>query len=359
MKWKVVLTGVRAGADPAQIAANIAGVFKVTPQQAADLLRRNKHILKGDVDEDVAQKYKRAVEAAGATCDLEPDEMLEVELPTPDPAAFFAHPVATLKEEWKKSWIVKIGGTFVGLSFVLASISMVFILFIKSKPVSITEQPPQAVLASNDLAGARILYKYWQNQNKRDAGIYEDTLIGGGLLYKCRIIGKYPAHFGYLEIKTQIAQGVVMRSAKPFTVFVGGVDYGERTRLLTEDIESGGAQTIDWFRTQGCAIPPDVVEEAQRLQLPVPTNPASSGAGGSFLVDPAQPAAPAGSENQANTTAKGSQLAANVEQCVSAKVAAFRKEVGQEPMIKADVLSEWEEVCKATSTSSAPRRASR
>ncbi len=82
---KIVLTGVQAERSEAEAHAKLATLFKTTADQVAALLRRPNFVLKSGLDEQTAERYKRAIELAGGTCRIEPEvavtDTLDVDLP--------------------------------------------------------------------------------------------------------------------------------------------------------------------------------------------------------------------------------------------------------------------------------------
>lgn len=110
-------------------------------------------------------------------------------------------------------------------------------------------------------AGPKALYRFWQSKYVREPGAYEDEMVGGEVLYECKIGGVYPAYFGYLIIR-QTLMIQPNPDAKPFAVYIAGIDYGDRLRLMTQAPETGGKGAIDFLRTQGCEIKPGLEAQA-------------------------------------------------------------------------------------------------
>ena len=122
--YKVILTGVREGVARQDAVKSLAALFKTTPEQVEKLLATSGHILKKGVTEEVAGKYKAAIEAAGGACRFELESTqakhLQVDLPeknsvpqqkiTPSHAATAAPlPATTMQADIPSSLAHKIG----------------------------------------------------------------------------------------------------------------------------------------------------------------------------------------------------------------------------------------------------------
>ncbi len=86
-RYHVRLTGeLMAGADAAEVAANLARLFKMPEQKAALLINGTPRVVKKDADEATARKFQVALRQAGARCELLPvnDEAAPA-APTPAP----------------------------------------------------------------------------------------------------------------------------------------------------------------------------------------------------------------------------------------------------------------------------------
>ena len=85
--YKVILTGVREGVARQDAVKSLAALFKTTPEQVEKLLATPGFVLKKGITEEVAGKYKAAIEAAGGACRLElvesSEQSLDVNLPEP------------------------------------------------------------------------------------------------------------------------------------------------------------------------------------------------------------------------------------------------------------------------------------
>lgn len=78
-RYQVVITGeTLGGADPEQVAARLARLFKMPDGKARRLLGGGPRTVKKDVDEATARKFQVALRQAGARCELQP-----VGAPTP------------------------------------------------------------------------------------------------------------------------------------------------------------------------------------------------------------------------------------------------------------------------------------
>jgi len=64
--------GLVGGIAPEAVAANLAKLFKATPETVARLLGGGTHVLKRDVDAPTAERYRAAMQQAGAVAVLRP-----------------------------------------------------------------------------------------------------------------------------------------------------------------------------------------------------------------------------------------------------------------------------------------------
>jgi hypothetical protein len=72
-RYHVRLTGeLMGGADAAQVAANLARLFKMPEEKAALLVSGQPRVVKKDADEATARKFQVALRQAGARCELLP-----------------------------------------------------------------------------------------------------------------------------------------------------------------------------------------------------------------------------------------------------------------------------------------------
>ncbi|MBL7249737.1 hypothetical protein [Alloalcanivorax marinus] len=72
-RFHVVLTGdLLGGADPEQVTANLARLFKMPEAKARQLLAGGARVVKKDADEATARKFQVALRQAGARCELTP-----------------------------------------------------------------------------------------------------------------------------------------------------------------------------------------------------------------------------------------------------------------------------------------------
>lgn len=70
--YDVYLIGATPGADPAQVKANVAKLFKTDVARIEHLFSRNRAIIKAGVDKDTSDKYQAALTRAGAQCEVAP-----------------------------------------------------------------------------------------------------------------------------------------------------------------------------------------------------------------------------------------------------------------------------------------------
>lgn len=84
--YRIVLNGVRLGADANTVRANLAKLFRATPEQVEGLLASPGRIIKRGLTAAVADQYRTALESAGAACLVEV-EVIEQPTPQVPPAA--------------------------------------------------------------------------------------------------------------------------------------------------------------------------------------------------------------------------------------------------------------------------------
>ena len=70
-KYNVVLAGIQAQVDAAKVIDNLAALFRCPAEQVKRLLVAPRHVVKRDVTAVEAEKYRRALERAGAVCAIE------------------------------------------------------------------------------------------------------------------------------------------------------------------------------------------------------------------------------------------------------------------------------------------------
>ena len=92
----VMLTGdLVAGSDPDEVKQNLAGLFKISPQEVDSLLSKAPVHIKQNVDRETAGRYRAAVEKSGALCEIVTPPMdLEDTIP-PGAAPDLAQELAT------------------------------------------------------------------------------------------------------------------------------------------------------------------------------------------------------------------------------------------------------------------------
>lgn len=108
------------------------------------------------------------------------------------------------------------------------------------------------------------LYSFWQIKNSPDPGSYEDELVGGEVLYTCQIGGKYSAYFGYIVVRETFMFSPTP-NAKPFTVFVVGIEYGNKVSYSIDRLQSAGEGQISMLKAKGCQVPTDVDTSVKRV----------------------------------------------------------------------------------------------
>ena len=87
--YQVVLIGVHEDFARSQVVKNLATLFKTTPEQVSKLLESSGYVVKKGISQEIALKYKAALEAAGVTCRIDEElillQTLDVDLPTETP----------------------------------------------------------------------------------------------------------------------------------------------------------------------------------------------------------------------------------------------------------------------------------
>lgn len=118
-------------------------------------------------------------------------------------------------------------------------------------------QSLNSILQGND-SGAETLYKYWQLKNAPEPGQYEDKLVGGKMLFQCKVGEAYPAYFGYLVIKEAFSLGFPTPDSKPYIVYISAIDYGDHSSVAIGPQEENGAGPLSELRVRGCEVPSDI-----------------------------------------------------------------------------------------------------
>src|SRR5690554_810960 len=86
--FEVVFRGqVRAGVDIEQARSRIGQLFQVGERQLEVLFSGRRIVIKQGLDEAGAQKYREAIERAGALCEIVPMADEQVSAPASDPAS--------------------------------------------------------------------------------------------------------------------------------------------------------------------------------------------------------------------------------------------------------------------------------
>ena len=115
--YQVILTGVREGIARPDAVKNLAVLFKTTPEQVEKLLATSGFVLKKGITEEVAKKYRAAIEASGGACRVEqeitPVQTLDVDLlkSLPSQAIPKMKSMKLSQSTWKKE-LPKIGVFF-------------------------------------------------------------------------------------------------------------------------------------------------------------------------------------------------------------------------------------------------------
>lgn len=94
--FEVVFRGqVRPGVDIEQARSRIGQLFQVGERQLEVLFSGRRIVIKQGLDEAGAQKYREAIERAGALCEIVPMVDEQVSAPASEPAPEPARPAAT------------------------------------------------------------------------------------------------------------------------------------------------------------------------------------------------------------------------------------------------------------------------
>lgn len=72
--YKIVLTGIKPQNNPDTVYKNIAHLFHTTPEYARQAFSKAPVVIKKGIDHDTALKYQKAIEDAGAVCNVKPVE---------------------------------------------------------------------------------------------------------------------------------------------------------------------------------------------------------------------------------------------------------------------------------------------
>ena len=72
-RYDVILEkGCRPGVDPGQVKANLAKLFNLRSGRIDILFEKLPAVIKKELDQASAQKYRKAIENAGAVCSIRP-----------------------------------------------------------------------------------------------------------------------------------------------------------------------------------------------------------------------------------------------------------------------------------------------
>ena len=271
----VVITGFIDGVDKTEAKNRMAELFKATPGQIDKVCSNLPYIAKRGLNFEQASRYRSAFKQAGFTCSsgiqgLEID--LPVEAQNPPPLTFLNQVQSSERgaDEGKKVGL--------GKTVFYATGALIFAVGLYSsqapKIMSALSGSPSSRLAnavsagsSNSSGGAKVLYEYWQSQNKPEPGAYEDEYVDGQLLLTCEASGGKPAHFGWIRVKT-VFMITARPDAKPFKVFVGGVKWGPSTQTWIGPEEGNGIGILERLKLTGCKVPDTVFDSQQSLQSP-------------------------------------------------------------------------------------------
>lgn len=83
--FRIVLKGIQPDAVPADARARLAALFDTTAAKIDVILASPDYVLKKSISNDVASRYKTAIEAAGGICEVVPEDApaisLDIDLP--------------------------------------------------------------------------------------------------------------------------------------------------------------------------------------------------------------------------------------------------------------------------------------
>lgn len=80
-RYQVVITGLQDGQEQQQVAERLAQLFKTDIGKTLPLIQKSRSVIKKNLDQAGAEKYRQALEKAGVICSIEnPEE--EAELPS-------------------------------------------------------------------------------------------------------------------------------------------------------------------------------------------------------------------------------------------------------------------------------------
>lgn len=78
------------------------------------------------------------------------------------------------------------------------------------------------------------LFSYYERlQGDGSNGDQEEELIGGRVLKECQVGGKYPAYFGWVNVKLTFVSGYPVTNQAPEKWYVFAVDYGDHFSGMT------------------------------------------------------------------------------------------------------------------------------
>lgn len=99
--YKVVLRGIQPNIPATEAKTKLAALFKTTVEQIDKLLLTPGYVVKKALSLDIASKYKSAIEATGAVCDLvqEPPHAVGLDVDLPDTQPRAATPASNANQE--------------------------------------------------------------------------------------------------------------------------------------------------------------------------------------------------------------------------------------------------------------------
>lgn len=279
------VVGISPNANESKTRNNLSKIFKATPEQIDHILAKPGFVIKRGLSHSDIEKYRIAIEKAGALCSVEsesqPVETLEIDLPIGESiqqgngGQKFSMPSSNVhiseigaklvtQKVAPSSWF-KLIRSIASFIFLLSIIYFGYI-FVKHEILkndmngSLTK-----ALSSSGAADSSVneLYEFWHIHNKPEPGVYSDELIDGEVLFECKAEGKYPGKFGWLKLRMTFNQ-MAMKNSKPFYMYVGGIDYGtKRMAFGPQQSDTGGSGIIGRLELAGCDIPVDLRDRAK------------------------------------------------------------------------------------------------
>jgi hypothetical protein len=271
----VVITGFLPGVDEAAAKKKLGDLFRATAEQIERVCDRLPYTAKSGVDLATATRYREALVKVGFACKGDVDDF-RIELPEISQVVSAnstlrddgtLSPKAAPPAESKSSSITRKVLYTIGAVIFLGGAGARGYDYLSKHYFSPSGSSALASRSGPSKDEAAVLYEYWQRQNVPEAGRYQDELVDGKVLLACKASGGNPAHFGWIRVKT-VFDMVALRDAKPFKVYVGGVNWGGRREWFIQPEESKGEGILGRLKLAGCEIPPQLLAPSQTAQEP-------------------------------------------------------------------------------------------